>query len=154
MDPDIKRVYGNRVRARVSGLCWEGGKLLMVNHQGLSRGDFWAPPGGGLEFGMGVRECLEKEFLEETGLLIRAGSFLFACEFIQQPLHAIELFFEVRVAGGALEKGDDPELPIIRDVRFMSAADIAGLPASSLHGIFGRVSSPEDLKTLTGFFTI
>jgi len=154
MDAEISAVYGERVRVRVCGLCWRNDRLLMVNHRGLSPGDFWAPPGGGLEFGESVEQGLEKEFLEETGLRIITGRFLFVCEFLNTPLHAIELFFEVNITGGTLRKGDDPELPMIEAVRFMSADEIANLPGSSLHGVFRKVRSPDELKTLTGFFRI
>jgi len=154
MDPELTTLYGNKVRVRICGICWQGSDLLMVNHQRLGPGDFWAPPGGGLMFGETVQRCLEREFEEETGLKITPGRFLFACEFIQKPLHAIELFFEVSISGGVLRKGDDPETPIIKDVRFMSADDLKEISPSSLHGIFALVSSPRDLKTLTGFFTI
>ena len=126
----------------------------MVNHRGLNEGDFWAPPGGGLDFGESVDQCLKKEFLEETGLRIITGRFLFGCEFLKDPLHAIELFFEVSIAGGHLRKGDDPELSIIEEVRFMSPADIAKIPRAFLHGIFNAVPTPGHLKTLSGFFSI
>jgi 8-oxo-dGTP diphosphatase len=154
MDPGIVKLYGNKVRVRVCGLCWEKGNLLMVNHRGLHDADFWSPPGGGLEFGQSIDECLEKEFLEETGLKVVTDRFLFGCEFICHPLHAIELFFEVTIRGGILHKGDDPELPMIEEVRFMSPLELAKIPPAYLHGIFGLVPSPEDLKTLNGFFTI
>jgi 8-oxo-dGTP diphosphatase len=154
MDPEITALYGNKIRVRACGLCWQEDKLLMVNHRALMPGDFWAPPGGGLEFGEAVEECLKKEFAEETGLIIIPGRLLFVCEFMRKPLHAIELFFEVVPEGGALRKGDDPELPIIEEVRFMSPDDIAKIPSDHLHGIFRFVASPGDLKTLTGFFRI
>jgi 8-oxo-dGTP diphosphatase len=154
MDTKISDVYGNRVRVRICGICWRNSDLLLVNHRGLSQGDFWAPPGGGLEFGESAAERLQKEFREETGLIVTPGRFLFACEFIQRPLHAIELFFEVAETGGTLQKGNDPELAIIDAARFMKPDEIRDLPAQQRHGIFGLVKSPRELKILTGFFRI
>lgn len=154
MDPAIEQLYGQRVRVRVCGLCWQDDKLLMVNHRGLTRGDFWAPPGGGIEFQEPAGERLRKEFLEETGLHIAVRKFLFACEFIHDPLHAIELFFEVTVEGGQLTKGNDPELAIIEDVRFMSDEELAAIPDANLHGILRQIHSTGDLRMLTGFFRI
>jgi len=154
MDDGIGNLYGNKVRVRVCGICWQNNDLLLVNHRGLTAGDFWAPPGGGLEFGESVEQCLRKEFMEETGLEITIGRFQFACEFVHKPLHAIELFFEVAGDGGQLTKGDDPEMPIIDDVRFMAPDEITKISPSNLHGIFSLLQMPEDLKTLTGFFRI
>lgn len=154
MDRALKERYGNQVRVRICGLLWKHDRLLMVSHSGLVGGDFWAPPGGGLEVHETAEQCLKKEFLEEAGLEINPGNFQFACEFLGDPLHAIELFFEVSLARGELRKGDDPELSIINAVRFMSPAEISAIPKENLHGIFRLVPSPDDLKTLTGFFRI
>ena len=154
MEGKISDVYGNRVRVRICGLCWRNSDLLLVNHRGLSHGDFWAPPGGGLEFGESTEERLRKEFREETGLIITPGQFMFGCEFLEKPLHAIELFFEVSVQEGTLQKGNDPEVDIIKAVKFMTPGEISDIPPQHLHGIFRLVDSPEELKTLTGFFGI
>ncbi len=154
MDPEIGRIYGQTVRVRVCGLCWQDDRLLMVNHRGLAPEDFWAPPGGGLEFGETAEARLQQEFLEETGLQISPGQFRFGCEFVRPPLHAIELYFDVSVTGGQLLKGDDPEWPLIEAVDFMTPGQIAALPPEALHGIFRIVTSAKDLQTLTGFFRI
>jgi len=154
MNSEIEAVYGHKIRVRACGLCWKGDRLLMVNHKGLADGGLWAPPGGGLEFGETAEERLKKEFLEETGLHVSVDAFQFACEFISGPLHAIELFFRVTITGGTLQKGHDPELDIIDDVRFMSPSELAVIPASRVHGILLRVTSADELKTLNGFFRI
>src|SRR5688572_14998085 len=99
MDAAVAKVYGNKVRVRACGICWRGSDLLVVNHQGVTDTDFWSPPGGGVEFGSSVEETLRKEFMEETGLKIRPGAFMFGCEYIQKPIHSIELFYEVMAEG-------------------------------------------------------
>jgi 8-oxo-dGTP diphosphatase len=154
MDEGIKKTYGGRIRIRACGLCWREGQLLMVNHKGITASDFWAPPGGGLDFGESIEDCLQRELQEETGLVVSAPKFLFGCEFIQSPLHAIELFFQVTPESGTVKNGYDPELQIIREVRFLSTAALAGIPRDRLHGIFKLVQTPGDLHTLTGFFRI
>src|SRR5690242_2543620 len=113
MDGEVAKIYGKKVRVRACGICWKGDTLLLVNHKGLSSPNFWAPPGGGVEFGESLEACLTKEFLEETGLKITTGKFKFGCEFIQDPLHSIELFFDVEIVGGKLQVGEDPEIQII-----------------------------------------
>lgn len=158
MESEINRIYGNRVRVRVCGLCWQNGKLLMVKHSGLNNLDFWAPPGGGVDFGKTLIETLVTEYQEECGISIEPGRLLFTCEFIQPPLHAIELFFEVFYTSGEVRKGFDPEMlpdqQIITDVKWMSSEEIAALPNESIHGIFQRCSSPEELLKMTGNWRI
>jgi 8-oxo-dGTP diphosphatase len=40
-------------------------------------------PGGGLEFGEGTRDCLKREFKEETGLEIIVGDHFYTTDFFQ-----------------------------------------------------------------------
>ena len=154
MDEEIGKIYGNRLRVRVCGLCWDGEKLLMANHGLTSGASFWIPPGGGLEYSETLEIALKREFLEETGLEIAPLRFAFGCEFIKQSLHAIELFFNVKRTGGTLKNGYDPELQIIQDVRFFSERELAGLSSGEKHGIFRKAGAPNELRKLSGFYRI
>lgn len=154
MGPEIEKVYGNRVRVRVCGLCWNGSKLLMVNHHSLTDSDFWSPPGGGIEFGESAEETLKREFLEETGLEITIEKFRFACEFVRPPLHAIELFFDVHVAGGNLVTGYDPELSVIQDVRYLPLDEINKKGKNEVHAVFKMVKTRSEFENLAGFIPI
>jgi 8-oxo-dGTP diphosphatase len=154
MDKEVAKIYGNKVRVRACGICWQGDKLLLVNHSGITSTNFWAPPGGGVEFGQSIEEAIKKEFREETGFDVVPGDFLFGCEYIQHPIHSIELFYSITQADGELRKGYDPEIQIITNVKFMSADEISALPNKEAHGIFRFVETPEDLRTLRGFFRI
>lgn len=158
MSPEIPKIYQNRMRMRACGVCWRGGKLLMVNHRGLTAGNFWAPPGGGIEFGEPVNATLVREFWEETHLRIAVKDLLFVCEFIQPPLHAIELFFSVDDPGGEPLLGRDPESDghdqLITEVRFMTLDEILAFPEGERHGIFKHVRTTTEVKNLSGFYRI
>ncbi len=155
VDSSIAEKFGNRLRVRVCGLCWENERLLMVNHPGLYGHDFWAPPGGGMEWATDASENLIREFKEETGLQIRLGEMKFVCEFISPPFHALELFFEVFPTGGKLEMGFDPELEdknqVIGGVKFMGDSDLMALPENHRHGLFRGLRSLQEVKVLQGY---
>jgi 8-oxo-dGTP diphosphatase len=153
---EVLRLYGNRLRIRVCGLYREGDRLLMVRHRGINPSDtFWCPPGGGLQFGEATREGLIREFDEETGLQIEVGDMLFVNEFMEPPLHALELFFEVRAVGGYLRQGIDPEMSldgqIIEDVRLMTFEEIKSYPPEEVHTLFARCRTIEDVFALRGY---
>jgi len=95
MEDTVHSYYGNRLRVRACGICIVNEKLLMVNHSGLTDGNFWAPPGGGIQLNESATDCLKREIAEETGLTVEVTKFLFACELISKPLHSVELFFLV-----------------------------------------------------------
>ena len=76
----------------------------MARHDSLGEtGILWAPPGGGMEFGQSVRDNLKREFREETGLTTEIIRYLFINEFLKPPLHAIEIFLEVKRDRGHAE---------------------------------------------------
>jgi 8-oxo-dGTP diphosphatase len=154
---EVEKLYGNRLRLRVCGICIRDNSLLLVQHRGLGPSDeFWSPPGGGMEWGSTAEQNVEREFLEETGLQVAVGPLLFVWEHLGPPLHAVELFFEVSVLGGSLRTGADPESPpdaqLIRNVSFMDWDHIKALPASTLHRALQQCTSLEDLKNMYGYF--
>ncbi len=153
----VREIFGDKLRLRVSGICIENDKILMVKHQYIGKKDYlWAPPGGGLIFGESAEDTLKREFLEETGLEINVIRFLFVNEFLDPPLHAVELFFEVAIVGGILIKGEDPEMgnenQIIQEVGFLSVEDIKEEKPLNLHSRIREIQNLEHILTQKGYF--
>ena len=94
--------------------------------------------------------------MEETGLTVAVGEFLFVHEYLKPPLHALEIFFEIKITGGTLKTGIDPEMrpdaQLIQHVSFMSWKEIKQKPALQLHQILQHSSSLEDLKSKRGYY--
>ncbi|MCS5490039.1 NUDIX domain-containing protein [Algoriphagus limi] len=152
----IESKFGNRLRTRVNGILIQDEKLLMVRHLMGDKQEFWSVPGGGMRFGSDASSNLKREFMEETGLEISVGDFLFVHEFLEPPLHAIELFFKVNLQGGELTLGHDPELEglqqIITDIQWLSLPQIQKIPKKSLHQVFWAINSFEDIGLWKGYF--
>ncbi len=134
--PDVhSSSYKGRVRIRVNGLLVDKQQeaLLMVKmHSPVTDRLVWLPPGGGVEFGETVEECLVREFREETGLQVTAGSLRHINELVEPPFHAIEFYFDVHRQGGELKLGNDPEHPtgnqILEDLQFIPFSKFSRLP--------------------------
>jgi len=79
---------------RCRAIILHEGKLLLVRHQHDK--SYAVLPGGHLEFGEGVKECLRREIIEELGVEPKIGRLLYVNTFVdtnnKQPL---EFFFEV-----------------------------------------------------------
>lgn len=149
--------FGHQLRFRVCGICIKDDKLLLVLHKGLGElGELWLPPGGGLERGQTAPENLKREFLEETGLEVEVGNFLFIHEHLQGSLHAVELFFSVKATGGSLVTGSDPELPpdkqLIQEVRYFNFAELKAFGDQRLHAMLQHCHSLEELNNAKGYF--
>lgn len=104
--------YRERVRVRVCGLLVRDQALLLVKITSPVTGRaVWMPPGGGLNYGERMDECLRREFREETGIEVEAGRLRHVNELVKPPYHAVEFYFEAKETGGALALGSDPEHP-------------------------------------------
>ena len=144
MNKEIINQYGNQLRLRVCGICVQSGKVLLINHSGMNEsGEFWSPPGGGLEFGESIEDCLKREFLEETNTVISVGKFLTVREFLKPPIHAIELYYEVKIESGNIKKGFDPEMDyqIIKDIQWLSFEDVLGKEEGRFAGVLVEIAS-------------
>ena len=153
----LSSIFGNRLRIRVCGILVENEKILLVKHKYIgNQGILWAPPGGGMKFNQSAEGNLKREFLEETGLLVSVEKFLFVNEFINVPLHAVELFFKVRKEGGDLMTGIDPEMngkeQIIESVEFLGQEELNSISQDQLHNILHIEKNPMKIVSLKGFY--
>jgi 8-oxo-dGTP diphosphatase len=156
MNNAVKQQYGNYLRVRVCGVCIENDHILMVGHTGVREGVvFWCPPGGGVNYGENSRQALVREFKEETGLDIEVGQLLFVHEHLHEPLHAIELFFEVKILGGKMTLGYDPEMTddqqIIHDLQWLDWHEIEKKIPKEVHQAFGFCENLSQLRALNGY---
>lgn len=129
----VETFYGGKLRLRICGLLQRNdGALLCALHHGVGElNRLWVPPGGGLDFGEKLDDCLRREFLEETGLDISVGSLHSVHEFVRPPLHAVELFYHVTASSTQVPVlGTDPEWPsdlppVISELAWVLPGDIA-----------------------------
>lgn len=153
----VKALYGNRLRVRVCGICIENDRILLVHHKGLGKqNSLWAPPGGGMEYGEDAKQALQREFMEETGLDISIERFLFVHEYLDPPLHGIELFFEIKRTGGILKKGYDPEMSandqLITEIGFKDLNLLKSQALDSLHYVLKQISEINSILNQSGYF--
>ena len=139
-DKIIEKLYGNHLRIRVCGIYIQKEKILLLKHIGIGKKQYmWIPPGGGMLFGHSIEENLKREFEEETGLKVKVNKFLFLYEYIQKPIHSIELFFEVEKISGKIILGTDPEMKIseqiITEIKFFPLAEIQKMDREILHPV-------------------
>lgn len=68
---------------RVYGILINNNKQVLVSDE-LIKGDYFTKfPGGGLELGEGTRDCLQREFKEETNLDVVVGEHIYTTDFFQ-----------------------------------------------------------------------
>lgn len=150
---DLLGAYTGQARVRVCGLLVHEGTFLLTAHRGLlpEGKPFWSPPGGGWQFGETLKDCLRREFREETGLAVTVGRFLHLHEYQTDELQALELFFEVAAedptAVPAL--GADPEhapgAQLLTEVAFVAPRQLVMMPAPQVHPVLRQIISTDDV---------
>ena len=79
---------------RCRAIILHEGKLLLVRHPHYT--SFAALPGGHLEWGEGVKECISREIIEELGVKPDIGRLLYVNTFADgENIQPIEFFFEI-----------------------------------------------------------
>ncbi len=68
---------------RVYGLLFDDNNRLLVSDEFIRGMYITKLPGGGLEIGEGTRECLQREFLEETGIEVEVQEHIYTTDFFQ-----------------------------------------------------------------------
>jgi len=70
----------NQFNIRVYGLLVNSSNEVLVVDEYIKDELITKFPGGGLEFGEGIKECLIREFIEETGNKVKVGELFFVNE--------------------------------------------------------------------------
>lgn len=155
-EKELHEKFGGRLRTRVNGVLIQDEKILMIKHHMGNGKYFWNVPGGGMKYGSTSEVNLRREFLEETGIEIEVEGFLCNYEYLNPPLHAVELYFEVKQTGGKLVLGKDPELPndkqLITEIQFLDIDILSSIKNEEKHRLFWGIKSVNDARLWKGYF--
>jgi ADP-ribose pyrophosphatase YjhB (NUDIX family) len=102
MDFEGDEVSKKKIQIQVSAraLVVKDRKLLLVGHTP----EYWYTPGGRLEAGESLTNCIAREVFEETGLKVKAGELVHVFEFYDdsEKSHKVECYFLAFLEEGSL----------------------------------------------------
>ena len=137
--------YPEAPRIAVGAVVLREGRVLLVQRGKPPDEDVWALPGGSVELGETMAEAVEREVLEETGVVVRAGAVVHAFDMVERDDDARVRFHYVivnlacdYVSGEVMAGGD------ARAARFVARDELATLRSSR--------TSVELLQRITTFF--
>jgi 8-oxo-dGTP diphosphatase len=102
-----------RLNLRVYGILIDSQRRVLVSDEYIRGAFFTKFPGGGLEFGEGTRDCLKREFMEETGLEVEIGDHIYTTDFFQVSAfnhndQIISIYYYVHADASQLETKETP----------------------------------------------
>ncbi|MBN1935189.1 MAG: NUDIX hydrolase [Anaerolineae bacterium] len=98
----------DRIKVRATAVLIENEHILLVE-QRVSDRRKWSLPGGTLEAGETLEQCLLREMREETGLTVSLERLLYVCDRIEPEVQVLHITFAVKRLGGQLTSGSEPE---------------------------------------------
>ena len=136
------------VRVAAAVLLRPNGQVLLAQRPpGKPYEGYWEFPGGKLEPGESARDALDRELLEELGIVVRDASPWFAQEFVYPHAHVELNFFRVYAWEGELTGHDGQafawQMPGRYDVGPLLPANTRILAALELPPVYG-ISDAED----------
>jgi 8-oxo-dGTP diphosphatase len=109
----MQREYPDRPIVGVGAVIVEKGRVLLARRGNPPRAGQWSLPGGVVELGETLRAATEREALEETGLIVKAGEIVEVVDRIipgnsgAPQYHYVLVDFLCSRRGGELRAGGD-----------------------------------------------
>ncbi len=141
----MNRSYPEHPIVGVGAVIVQGGRVLLVRRATEPLKGAWSVPGGMLELGEKLRDGVQREVLEETGLVVEPGEVLDVFDSIftdaegRTQYHYVLIDYLCRRISGEAKAGTD-----VSDVRWVSESD---LPAIGLRDSIQQVVRKGIVRT-------
>lgn len=111
------------MKIRPTGILINDNKILLLD-QNVNSKRKWSLPGGSLENGETIEDCLKREMREETGLDVKIIKLLYVNDFFRNNTYVLHITFLVEKIGGSLGKTTDIDTEEIRNVKMVPIEDL------------------------------
>ena len=121
-------LYPSAPRVAVGALVVRAGRVLLVQRGKPPSEGLWAIPGGSVRLGERLQAAAEREILEETGIVIRAGEPLFTFDVIHRdPDGTIRFHYVIIDVAGEYVSGSPAPGDDAADAAWVSPGELSAL---------------------------
>lgn len=126
-----EREYPKSPLVGVGALVVKDGRVLLVKRGVAPSMGMWAIPGGMLKLGETLQAGAEREILEETGVVIRAGEPIYTFDYFEPDFQGnIRYHFVIVDLRGEYVSGDAKGGDDAAEARWLAPEELATLPVS------------------------
>jgi 8-oxo-dGTP diphosphatase len=124
--------FPDHPRVAVGAVVFKAGRVLLVRRGQAPAQGQWAIPGGSVRLGETLQQTAEREILEETGIVIRAGAPLLTFDTIERDadgrvrFHYVIVDLRADYIAGEPIAGDDA-----LEARWVSFPELSQLPVNA-----------------------
>ena len=127
-EPVSGGLYPAKPRPAVGAVVFKDDAVLLVKRGKEPAGGMWAIPGGSVRLGETLQAAAEREILEETGVVIRAGAPVLAFDSIQRDDQGdVQFHYVIVDLAAEYISGDPKAADDAADARWVRADELAGL---------------------------
>lgn len=124
--------YPEAPRLAVGGVVIKDERVLLVRRGKPPAFGEWAIPGGSVELGETLKEAVERELREETGITVRAGEICHAFEAVKRDHDGRVRFHYVIIDLTADHVSGEPvSASDVTEAAWLTPADLAGRPINA-----------------------
>ncbi|MEQ8213213.1 MAG: NUDIX hydrolase [Smithellaceae bacterium] len=115
MEQELNKIYPLVPRIGVGGITIHEGRVLLVKRGVAPNRGQWAIPGGTLQLGETLQECVAREIFEETGITIKVGVCAYVFDYLERDdagkvkYHFVVVDYIGEYVSGEPKGGDDAE---------------------------------------------
>lgn len=123
--------YPDCPQVAVGAIVFHTDRVLLVRRGKPPAEGLWSIPGGRVELGETLQEAAEREILEETGLIVRAGHPVYTFDVVERDdqrrvrFHYVIVDLTAELIGGELSPGDDA-----KEARWVDSTEMNTLKVS------------------------
>jgi ADP-ribose pyrophosphatase YjhB (NUDIX family) len=123
----VSRAYPDRPFVGVGAVIVDRGRVVVIKRRFEPLAGQWSLPGGAVDVGESLVECVAREMLEETGLVVEVGPVVEVFDRIirddegRVQFHYVLVDYLCRPIGGQLRAGSD-----VADAVYVDPADLDG----------------------------
>jgi ADP-ribose pyrophosphatase len=124
--------YPESPRVAIGGVVFKDGGVLLVRRAKPPAFGEWAIPGGSVELGETLKQAVEREVREETGITVRAGEICYTFEAVKRDDNGrVQFHYVIIDLLAEYLSGEPSPASDVTEAAWLTCSDLADRPVNA-----------------------